>query len=118
MKSQRRVVSTWQLISFLISSMIGVGILSMPRTVSETLNEMGWMGPIVGGLIALLPLLGMVYLSKEYPGLTFIEYSPLVLCGEKHVKWGKILCIPWFFLFFSFQFLNAGMVAVGFEKSL
>lgn len=116
MKSQRRVVSTWQLISFMISSMIGVGILSMPRTASETLNEMGWMGPIVGGLIAMLPLLGMVYLSKEYPGLTFIEYSPLILCGEKHVKWGKILCIPWFFIFFSFQFLNAGMVARGFGE--
>lgn len=116
MGNQPRTISTWQLTTLLISSMIGVGILSMPRTVTESLKEMGWLGPVIGGLIAMMALMGMLYLGKAYPGLTFVEYSPLVLGGEKYQKLGRMLCFPWFFLYFSFQFLNAGMVARGFGE--
>ncbi|MED4585169.1 endospore germination permease [Brevibacillus choshinensis] len=116
MENHRGVVSTWQLTSILISSMIGVGILSLPRSASEKLHEMGWLGPFIGGLIAMFPLIAIVYLSREFPGRTFVEYSPLIIGGERHQKIGRILCFPWFLVFFSFQFLNAGMVARGFGE--
>ncbi len=116
METLRRFVSTWQLITILISSMIGVGILSLPRTVTTTLHEMGWMAPVIGGVIAIFPLMAMLYLSKEYPGLTFVEYSPRILGKSGSPKLGRMLCYPWMFLFFSFQFLNAGMVARGFGE--
>ncbi|MDF2679977.1 MAG: amino acid permease [Brevibacillus sp.] len=116
MENHRRIVSTWQLTTILISSMIGVGILSLPRSVSTELHATGWLGPIIGGLIAVLPLSAIVYLSKEYPGLTFVEYSPRILGGSRSLKLGRVLCYPWVILYFSFQFLNAGMVARGFGE--
>ncbi|MFP3389365.1 GerAB/ArcD/ProY family transporter [Brevibacillus sp. SIMBA_040] len=116
MGNQTRYISTWQLISILISSMIGVEILTMPRTTSATLHQMGWLGPIVGGMITLFPLLAIVYLSKQYPGLTFVEYSPLVLGGRRNPRLGRMLSYPLMFLFISFQFMNAGMVARGFGE--
>ncbi|QRG69252.1 GerAB/ArcD/ProY family transporter [Brevibacillus choshinensis] len=116
METQRRFVSTWQLITILISSMIGVGILSLPRTVTTKLHEMGWVAPVIGGVIAIFPLMAILYLSKEYPGLTFVEYSPRILGKSGSPKLGRLLCYPWMFLFFSFQFLNAAMVARGFGE--
>lgn len=116
MANQGRIVSTWQLTTIMINSMIGVGILSLPRTVSTTLHETGWLGPLIGGFIAALPIMAILYLSKEYPGLTLVEYSPLVLGGKGFRKWGRILSYPWMFLFVSFQFLNAGMVVRGFGE--
>lgn len=116
MENLRRFVSTWQLATILISSMIGVGILSLPRTVSTQLHETGWVGPVIGGVIAMFPLLAMMYLTREYPGLTFVEYSPRILGGTRSLKLGRVLCYPWIVLFFSFEFLNAGMVARGFGE--
>ncbi|MGG1661863.1 GerAB/ArcD/ProY family transporter [Brevibacillus sp. NRS-1366] len=116
MGKQTGYISTWQLISIMISSMIGVGILTMPRTATMTLHEMGWLGPFVGGVIAMFPLLAIVYLSKQYPGLTFVEYSPLVLGGRRNPGLGRMLSYPLMLLFLSFQFMNTGTVARGFGE--
>lgn len=116
MGNQRGNISTWQLIAILISSMIGVGILTLPRTASTELQEVGWLGPLVGGLIVVIPLMAIIYLSRQYPGLTFVEYGPLVFGGHRHPWLGKILNIPWLLLYLLFQFLNTAMVARGFGE--
>ncbi|KZE54715.1 spore gernimation protein [Brevibacillus parabrevis] len=116
MENQRGNISTWQLIAILISSMIGVGILTLPRTATTQMQEMGWLGPLIGGLIAVIPLMSIIYLSKQYPGLTFVEYAPLIFGGKRHQTWGKILHFPWILAYLLFQFLNTGMVARGFGE--
>ncbi|WP_432776513.1 endospore germination permease [Brevibacillus gelatini] len=116
MGDQRGSISTWQLIAILISSIIGGAILTLPRTASAELQEVGWLGPIASGVIAFFPLMAMVYLSKQYPGLTFVEYGPLVFGGRRYPRLGNILNIPWMLMFLLFQFLNTAMVARGFGE--
>ncbi|MGZ0052583.1 GerAB/ArcD/ProY family transporter [Brevibacillus gelatini] len=116
MGDQRGSISTWQLIAILISSIIGGAILTLPRTASAELQEVGWLGPIASGVIAFFPLMAMVYLSKQYPGLTFVEYGPLVFGGRRYPRLGNILNTPWMLMFLLFQFLNTAMVARGFGE--
>ncbi|MGN7471326.1 GerAB/ArcD/ProY family transporter [Brevibacillus sp. SAFN-007a] len=116
MENQRGNISTWQLIAILISSMIGVGILSLPRTASTELQEVGWLGPLLSGVITVFPLMAISYLGRQYPGLTFVEYGPLVFGGRRHQRLGKMIHAPWVLLYLLFQFLNTGMVARGFGE--
>lgn len=101
MENQQRNFGTWQLTSIMISSMIGVGILTIPRTSTMLLHQMGWLGPIAGAMIASVAVAAIVYLGYQFPGLTFVEFMPrifgLVLGG---------LCV---FLFILYQFFNAGI---------
>nr|WP_285860336.1 endospore germination permease [Brevibacillus sp. MER 51] len=89
--------------SIMVSSMIGVGILVIPRTATQLLHQMGWVGPIVGGFIASMAVAAIVYLGNQFPGLTFVEFMPKIF----GVAIGT-LCIS---LFILYQFLNAGITA-------
>ncbi|GED69481.1 germination protein [Brevibacillus reuszeri] len=112
MENQQRNISTWQLSSILISSMIGVGILTIPRTSTTDLHQMGWLGTITGALIAAIAIVAIVYLGKQFPGTTYIDYIPKVF--GHHV--GSVLSYPIILLFITFQFFNAGMAARGFGE--
>ncbi|MGK5508753.1 GerAB/ArcD/ProY family transporter [Brevibacillus formosus] len=103
MENQKRNFGTWQLTSIMISSMIGVGILVIPRTATEFLHQMGWLGPVTGAILAFVAVAAIVYLGNQFPGLTFVEFMPKIF----GVAIGT-LCI---FLFILYQFLNAGITA-------
>lgn len=103
MENQKSNFSTWQLTSIMISSMIGVGILIIPRTATELLRQMGWFGPVAGAIIASVAVAAIVYLGNQFPGLTFVEFMPKIF----GVAIGT-LCV---FLFILYQFLNAGITA-------
>lgn len=103
MENQQRNFGTWQLTSIMISSMIGVGILIIPRTATKLLHQMGWLGPIAGALIASVAVAAIVYLGNQFPGRTFVEFMPRIFGGAIGT-----LCV---FLFILYQFLNAGITA-------
>ncbi|AWX55111.1 MULTISPECIES: endospore germination permease [Brevibacillus] len=103
MENQQRNFGAWQLTSIMISSMIGVGILIIPRTATELLRQMGWLGPVAGAIVASVAVAAIVYLGNQFPGLTFVEFMPKIF----GVAIGN-LCV---FLFILYQFLNAGITA-------
>ncbi|ASJ52671.1 spore gernimation protein [Brevibacillus formosus] len=103
MENQQRNFGTWQLTSIMLSSMIGVGILTIPRSSTALLHQMGWVGPIVGGLIASVAVVAIVYLGHEFPGLTFVEFMPRIF--------GAVIGALCVFLFILYQFFNAGITA-------
>ncbi|WP_289134844.1 endospore germination permease [uncultured Brevibacillus sp.] len=112
MENQQRNISTWQLTSILISTMIGVGILTIPRTSTTDIHQMGWLGTITGGMIAAIAIASIVYLGKQFPGTTYVDYIPKVF-GHRV---GTVLSYPIILLFIFFQFINAGMAARGFGE--
>lgn len=98
--------STWQQISLITSTLIGVGVLTLPRTTTGTLRESGWLAPVFGGALAMFSIWLIAWLSRRYPGLTIIQYSGMVW-GAKGMSWlGKALSLPWIVVFLSFQFLS------------
>lgn len=103
MENQQRNFGTWQLTSIMISSMIGVSILTIPRTSTVLLHQMGWISPILGCLLASLAVAAIVYLGKQFPGTTFVEFMPRIF--------GTVLGAICVFLFILYQFFNAGITA-------
>lgn len=67
--------------SFIVSkSMIGTGILVMPRVIStEAGTPDGWISVILGGLLAMLAGYVIIKLSQRLPNQTFYQYSQTVV---------------------------------------
>ncbi|WP_409177939.1 endospore germination permease [Brevibacillus fortis] len=103
MENQQRNFGTWQLTSITINSMIGVGLLSIPRTSTVLLHQMGWLGLLVGVLVVFVAVAAIVYLGNQFSGLTCVEFMPQIFGA---VPGG--VCV---FLFILYQLFNAGMVA-------
>ncbi|MED1780316.1 endospore germination permease [Brevibacillus fortis] len=103
MENQQRNFGTWQITSIMISSMIGVGILTIPRTSTMLLQQAGWIGPISGALIAGVAVTAIVYLGNQFPGLTFVEFMPRIF--------GSVIGTMCICLFILYQFFNAGITA-------
>lgn len=73
--NENDILSTGQLGSIIISAIIGAGILSLSRVVSEVSGRDGWISVIIGGLFAILNTYIVIKLAKRYPNETIIEYS-------------------------------------------
>lgn len=109
--SQRYGFTTWQQTCLITSTLIGVGVLTLPRTATSHLLEAGWMAPIVGSLGAYYSIWMIAKLSRRFPGMTFVEYSPLVWASKESPKLGKLLSLPWIFIYLSFIYVATGMVS-------
>ncbi|MGG1661865.1 GerAB/ArcD/ProY family transporter [Brevibacillus sp. NRS-1366] len=109
--SQQQTFSLWQLTSLITSTLIGVGVLTLPRTTTSVLLEAGWMSPVFGSVFAFLSIWMIATLSKRFPGMTFIEYSPIVWGTKKNPKMGKWLSLPWIIGYLSFLYSTTAIVA-------
>ncbi|MBG9944106.1 endospore germination permease [Brevibacillus formosus] len=103
MENQQRNFGTWQLTSITINSMIGVGLLTIPRSSTVLLHQMGWLGLLTGVLVVFVAVASIVYLGNQFSGLTCVEFMPQIFGA---VPGG--VCV---FLFILYQLFNAGMVA-------
>lgn len=90
-------ISSRQLVAFLILTMVGIGIFSLPRMVVETTKTDGWITTILGGIVALINFYIICRLAKRFPGDTLVEMAFKVL--------GKFLAIP-VLLVVALYFLN------------
>lgn len=68
-------ISAYQLGIFLIVTMVGVGILTLPREVVEIADTDGWMLVLSSGALTMGLSLIINYLSSLFPNQTVIEYS-------------------------------------------
>ncbi len=101
-----RTFSTWQMTCLITSTLIGVGVLTLPRSSASLLRETGWLAPVLGAVITWLSIAMIAWLAKKFAGMTFIEYTPHVW-GTKHAAWvGKLLGLPWILFFLVFQYLS------------
>lgn len=61
---------------FLTNNVLGAGILTLPRTVTETIKTPdAWISVLLGGSIIILVVLLMVKLSQQFPENTVYQYS-------------------------------------------
>lgn len=69
-------ISTSQAIVLLINYILGVGILTLPRTSIEKVKTPDvWITVILSGLTAMVIGIVIVKLGQQYPGKTFYQYS-------------------------------------------
>ena len=69
-------LTTYQAAVLVSNFILGVGILTVPRTATEKVKTPDiWLSVIIGGLIAMLAGVIIVKLSQQFPEKTFYEYS-------------------------------------------
>lgn len=77
-RSDDKITSS-QAAIFLTDSMLGAGILSLPREITEKVQTPdSWLSILLGGFIVALAILIMVKLSQQFPGSTVFEYSKTI----------------------------------------
>ncbi|MDQ0057955.1 spore germination protein [Paenibacillus harenae] len=96
-------ITSIQTAVILANTMLGAGILTLPRTVAEkTGTPDGWISVIIGGFLAIAAGLIMVMLSKPFRGKTFYEYI-----GQITGKWLgsliSLIVVGYFCLIASFE---------------
>lgn len=89
---RKNKTSNNQLKALIVSIIIGVGILSMPSSVAETMENGGWLSIILGGALSIPFIIIMNKLTRIYPGKTYFEF-------------GKEIVPPFIFNIISIVFL-------------
>ncbi|MGN7471328.1 GerAB/ArcD/ProY family transporter [Brevibacillus sp. SAFN-007a] len=109
--SRTQTFSLWQQTSLITSTLIGVGILTLPRSTSAILYEAGWMSPVFGSVVAFVSVWMIAKLSQRFPGMTFIEYSAIVWGAKPHSRMGRWLSLPWIMAYLGFMYVSTAVVS-------
>lgn len=68
-------ITTTQTVVIISCYMLGSGVLTLPRTLTERVKTAdGWISLIVGGLIVMLAGICIVKLCQQYPGKTIYQF--------------------------------------------
>ena len=80
--SDLKQLTSLQFIVVFVSTMIGVGIILMPRPLANEVDTPDiWLSIIGGALLVGICAMIIVQLASRYPGHTFFELSPMI-CGK------------------------------------
>ncbi|MHA6532111.1 GerAB/ArcD/ProY family transporter [Paenibacillus sp. BAC0078] len=73
-------ITSRQAALFLTNTVLGAGILTLPRSVTEAVKTPdSWMSVLLGGAIVMLVIWVMVKLSQQFPGKTIYQYSKRIV---------------------------------------
>ncbi|ASA20399.1 GerAB/ArcD/ProY family transporter [Paenibacillus donghaensis] len=73
-------ITTSQAAIFLTNTVLGAGILTLPRIVVEAVKTPdAWMSVVLGGAFMVFVILLMVKLSQQFPGKTVYQYSKRIV---------------------------------------
>lgn len=76
---KKNVISNNQIKNLLVTTIIGVGILSLPSNIAVVLDNDGWIAVLVSGLLIIPFILIIDKLFKMYPNKTIFEIGEEVL---------------------------------------
>jgi spore germination protein len=109
-KNTESYVSPYQAFAFVHLSIIGVGVLTLPRDVAEKVGPDGIWVILLSGLFSIVILFFITRLTQRFPHKTFVQFVPEILGTEKYPWMGRLLIIP-ILLLFTVVFLFATAAA-------
>lgn len=68
-------ITSKQLMAIMFSILIGIGVLTLPRTVTEAVGPDGWLLILAGGVIVIITAMAISKLGLMFPGKTVVEYA-------------------------------------------
>ena len=72
-------ISNMQIALLTVHTIIGVGILSLPSTLAETVGTSGWISLVLSGIIAAVPVIMITKVTEKYRGWNLFEISSYLL---------------------------------------
>lgn len=92
--SGEQVFTFWQAVTILPSTLLGVGILTLPRDVVTVARTGGSVIVVVGGLMALLFVWVLTRLGQFFSGLTVVGYTQKLFTFGGNRRLGRWLSLP------------------------
>lgn len=102
-------VSSKQIRSLVVSTVVGIGILGLPSKIAAVLGNDGWIAIILGGLLIVPIIIFMNKIFQFYPGKDFFQIGHEVLG-----KWvfNSFLLIFLFYLIMLASFVTRNMAEI------
>ncbi len=101
--NEQYTFSPAQIMSLISSTLIGIGVLTLPRAVTSDAHQSGWMSVILGGFVSWIGLWLILRLGRMFPGHNIITISHRLL--------GKFLTFPIMLIYIVFWFASTAGVA-------
>lgn len=95
-----KTINNRQICFIIFSYIVGYGIISLPKDITQTMGTSGWLSIIMGVLVILLSACLFIYLASRYKNQTIYEYSSLLI--------GK-----WFTYIITMIFVFYGLMTAG-----
>ncbi|ETT43871.1 GerAB/ArcD/ProY family transporter [Paenibacillus xylanexedens] len=103
MKQSTSNINTSEVIIVVINSILGAGILTLPRTISKAVGTPDvWISVILSGLIVTTISILLVTLCRRFPGKTVFEFIPEIT-GQWIAYLLGLLIIVYFVVLCSFE---------------
>ncbi|GGD16353.1 GerAB/ArcD/ProY family transporter [Pontibacillus salipaludis] len=76
---KNEMISRRQYFFFIIQTLIGVGVLTLPFNLHEVAKQDGWISLLIGGVLIQIVLFIMWGLAKRFPDQHLYEYIPTIV---------------------------------------
>lgn len=110
---RNKQISTKQIRGLLVSSIIGIGIMTLPQELALILENDGWIAIIGGGLLIVPMLIIIDRIFKLFPGKNMVEIGNEIY-GKKFNKVFLIIILLYFLIFMGFLVRSLGEMTKAF----
>ncbi|ARU62204.1 hypothetical protein CBW65_15225 [Tumebacillus avium] len=100
-----------QSLSLIASTIIGVGVLTLPRSTTADAHQHGWVAVLIALLCAMATVVIIGKLCARFPGRTLVELCRELLGSKKRPWVGNVLAFPIILLYTLFWLTVTGLVA-------
>lgn len=87
------VISVRQSASMIASTLIGAGVLTLPRSTVENAKQDGWISTLLGAVITMIAVFIITKLNARFPGKSIVQYSAEILGIRRSPIVGRIVSI-------------------------
>ncbi|HET7656830.1 MAG TPA: endospore germination permease [Bacillales bacterium] len=92
--STKFVVTPRQSSALIASTLIGAGVLTLPRSASGLTHQSAWIPTLFGGIIVFFIMWAITKLGLRFPGKTFIEYMGTLFGIKSSSHIGRWVTLP------------------------
>jgi spore germination protein len=86
-------------LSLIASTIIGVGVLTLPRSTTETAHQYGWVAVLAALVLAMIAVVIIDKLGSRFPEKTIVELCRELFHTRRHPWFGKALVYPLILLY-------------------
>ncbi len=110
-RSDDKITSS-QAALFLNNTVLGAGILTLPRSVSEAVETPdSWISILIGGIVVMLVIVLMVRLTQRFPGQTVYQFTQLLI-GRPAAVLACALLILYYLIIAGFEIRTLAEVSL------
>jgi spore germination protein len=93
------------------STIIGVGVLTLPRSTTDSAHQYGWIPVLAALLLTVLAVCIITVLGRRFPGKSMVAYTAEVFGSRKHPWVGRVLSMPVVLLYVAYWWFVTALVA-------